>query len=89
MTLRIGVDIVGTFTYQVALDEGTGAVVNTNALRTQRDLLDGVLRCVDQTGVRQSESAGADCGETVSTISVAPSSSNAGTTANAASSDCP
>jgi N-methylhydantoinase A len=55
MTLRIGVDIGGTFTDLVALDEGTGAVVNTKALSTPRDLLDGVLRCVDQTGVRLSD----------------------------------
>ncbi len=55
MTLRIGVDIGGTFTDLVALDETTGAVVNTKALSTPRDLLDGVLRCVDQTGVRLSD----------------------------------
>jgi len=52
MALRIGVDIGGTFTDLVALDEATGAVVNTKALSTPRDLLAGVLRCVDQTGVR-------------------------------------
>jgi N-methylhydantoinase A len=56
MGLRIGVDIGGTFTDLVALDEATGAVTNTKALSTPRDLLDGVLRCVDQTGV-----ALADC----------------------------
>jgi N-methylhydantoinase A len=50
--VRIGVDIGGTFTDLVALDEATGAVTNTKALSTPRDLLDGVLRCVDQAGVR-------------------------------------
>jgi N-methylhydantoinase A len=55
MTLRIGVDIGGTFTDLVALDEATGAVVTTKALSTPRDLLAGVLRCVDQTGVRLAE----------------------------------
>src|SRR5436309_15124462 len=50
--MRIGVDIGGTFTDLAALDETTGAVVNTKALRTPRALLAGVLRCVDQAGVR-------------------------------------
>ena len=52
MALRIGVDIGGTFTDLVALDEATGAVVTTKALSTPRELLEGVLRCVDQAGVR-------------------------------------
>ena len=52
MALRIGVDIGGTFTDLAALDEATGAVVNTKALSTPRALLDGVLQCVDQAGVR-------------------------------------
>src|SRR5216117_2967896 len=50
--MRIGVDIGGTFTDLVALDEATGAVVNSKALSTPRALLDGVLHCVDQAGVR-------------------------------------
>ena len=52
MALRIGVDIGGTFTDLVALDETTGAVVTTKALSTPRELLEGVLTCVDQAGVR-------------------------------------
>ena len=52
MALRIGVDIGGTFTDLVALDETTGAVVTSKALSTPRELLEGVLRCVDQAGVR-------------------------------------
>jgi len=52
VALRIGVDIGGTFTDLVALDEATGAVVTTKALSTPRELLEGVLRCVDQAGVR-------------------------------------
>ena len=52
MTVRIGVDIGGTFTDLVALDEATGAIVNTKALSTPRALLDGVLQCVDQARVR-------------------------------------
>jgi N-methylhydantoinase A len=51
MALRIGVDIGGTFTDLVALDERTGAVVNEKALSTPRALLDGVLQCVDQARV--------------------------------------
>ena len=39
MTLRIGVDIGGTFTDLVALDEGTGHLVTAKALSTPRDLL--------------------------------------------------
>ncbi len=52
MTWRIGVDIGGTFTDLVALDEATGAVTTSKALSTPRDLLEGVLRCVDQAGAR-------------------------------------
>jgi N-methylhydantoinase A len=52
VALRIGVDIGGTFTDLAAFDEATGAVTNAKALSTPRDLLDGVLRCVDQAGVR-------------------------------------
>jgi len=51
MPLRIGVDIGGTFTDLVALDEATGAMVNAKALSTPSQLIDGVLRCVDQAGV--------------------------------------
>ena len=51
MPLRIGVDIGGTFTDLVALDEATGVVVNAKALSTPSKLLDGVLRCADQAGV--------------------------------------
>lgn len=52
MPLRIGVDIGGTFTDLVALDEATGAVTSGKALSTPQELLEGVLRCVDQAGVR-------------------------------------
>lgn len=52
MAQRIGVDIGGTFTDLVVLDEATGAVITTKALSTPRDLLEGVLRCVDQAGAR-------------------------------------
>ena len=52
MALRIGIDIGGTFTDLVALDEATGAVVDTKALSTPQDLLQGILRCVDQAGAR-------------------------------------
>jgi N-methylhydantoinase A len=55
VALRIGVDIGGTFTDLVALDEATGTVVNTKALSTPRELLEGVLRCVDQARVRLAE----------------------------------
>src|SRR5438874_11782766 len=49
--LRIGVDIGGTFTDLVALDEATGVVVNAKALSTPSELLDGVLRCAEQAAV--------------------------------------
>ena len=52
MALRIGIDIGGTFTDLVALDEATGAMVDTKALSTPHDLLQGILRCVDQAGAR-------------------------------------
>jgi N-methylhydantoinase A len=52
VALRIGVDIGGTFTDLVVLDEATGAVRSTKALSTPQELLDGVLRCVDQAGAR-------------------------------------
>ncbi len=52
VALRIGIDIGGTFTDLVALDEATGALVDTKALSTPDDLLEGILRCVDQAGAR-------------------------------------
>jgi N-methylhydantoinase A len=52
VSLRIGVDIGGTFTDLVALDEATGRIVTAKALSTPRDLLAGVLRCVDEAGLR-------------------------------------
>ena len=52
VALRIGIDIGGTFTDLVALDEATGVVVDTKALSTPQDLLQGILRCVDQAGAR-------------------------------------
>jgi N-methylhydantoinase A len=55
VALRVGVDIGGTFTDLVLLDEATGTVSTTKALSTPRALLDGVLRCVDQAGVRLAE----------------------------------
>jgi N-methylhydantoinase A len=55
VALRIGIDIGGTFTDLVALDEATGAVVDTKALSTTQDLLLGILRCVDQAGARLSD----------------------------------
>jgi N-methylhydantoinase A len=49
LALRIGVDIGGTFTDLVVLDdESTGTVTNTKAISIPRDLLQGVLACVDQ-----------------------------------------
>src|SRR5215471_11086938 len=50
VAFRIGVDIGGTFTDLVALDETTGAVTSVKALSTPRDLLEGVLSCVDRAG---------------------------------------
>jgi N-methylhydantoinase A len=55
LPLRIGVDIGGTFTDLVALDEATGTVVNAKALSTPSGLLDGVLRCAEQAGVALAE----------------------------------
>ena len=55
MPLRIGVDIGGTFTDLVALDEATGTLVNAKALSTPSGLLDGVLRCAEQAGVALAE----------------------------------
>jgi N-methylhydantoinase A len=52
VALRIGIDIGGTFTDLVALDEASGVMVDTKALSTPHDLLQGILRCVDQTGAR-------------------------------------
>ncbi len=51
MSLRIGIDIGGTFTDLVVLDEATGAVANAKALSTPRELLQGVLRTIEGAGV--------------------------------------
>jgi N-methylhydantoinase A len=45
---RLGVDIGGTFTDLVVLDEATGAVSHTKALTTPQKLTEGVLRCIEQ-----------------------------------------
>ncbi|MGE0315242.1 MAG: hydantoinase/oxoprolinase family protein [Lautropia sp.] len=51
LTLRIGVDIGGTFTDLVCLHEGSGAVTSAKALSTPGDLLEGIMACVEQAGV--------------------------------------
>ncbi len=51
LSLRIGIDIGGTFTDLVVLDEATGAVKNAKALSTPRDLLQGVLKTIEQASV--------------------------------------
>ncbi len=47
------------------------------------------IRQASATGIPQFDGCGADCGCIVSTISVAPSSTIAGTAASAANIDCP
>jgi N-methylhydantoinase A len=51
MAFRVGVDIGGTFTDLVALDEFTGKIINTKALTTSHDLTEAILTCVEQAGV--------------------------------------
>src|SRR5207244_12193020 len=52
VSLLIGAAVGGTFTGLVARGEATGSVVNGKAPSTPRALREGVLHCVDQTGVR-------------------------------------
>ena len=51
MAFRIGVDIGGTFTDLVAIDEANTAVFSTKALTTPHALAEAVLSCIDQVGI--------------------------------------
>lgn len=50
MPSRIGIDIGGTFTDVVVLNEATGAVSHDKALTTPHELTQAVLACLDQVG---------------------------------------
>ncbi|MBI4192445.1 MAG: hydantoinase/oxoprolinase family protein [Betaproteobacteria bacterium] len=51
MSFRLGVDIGGTFTDLVALDETTGRVSRTKSLSTPRHLAKGVLSAILKAGI--------------------------------------
>src|SRR5919199_3631909 len=49
-TLRIAVDIGGTFTDVAAFDEASGHLLLGKWSSTPRDLVEGILRAIDQAG---------------------------------------
>jgi N-methylhydantoinase A len=50
VTTRIGIDIGGTFTDLVLVNEATGQVSNAKALSTPQDLTEGVIDCLRKAG---------------------------------------
>src|SRR5262249_42253845 len=51
VSTRIGIDIGGTFTDLVVLNEATGEVSNAKMLTTPQDLTQGVVQCLREAGV--------------------------------------
>ena len=57
MSTRLAIDIGGTFTDLVALDERTGELVLGKALTTPGNFADGVLETIQKSGLRPAEIA--------------------------------
>ncbi len=51
MTFRLGVDIGGTFTDLVVLNEETGEISTTKSLTTPHALSDAILHCIEQAEI--------------------------------------
>ena len=49
MSLRIAVDIGGTFTDLIAFDERSGRIQHAKSLTTRRDPVEGILDCIRQS----------------------------------------
>jgi N-methylhydantoinase A len=51
MALNVAVDIGGTFTDLIGYDESTGTVFQAKSLSTQGDLVQGIMRCLEKSGL--------------------------------------
>jgi N-methylhydantoinase A len=63
--LFIAVDIGGTFTDLVAFDEAQGRLYSAKRLTTPQNLVQGILNCVDRSGLRLADAAQLIHGSTV------------------------
>jgi N-methylhydantoinase A len=51
MSLRIAVDIGGTFTDLIALEEGSGRILQAKTLTTPHDPVEGILECIHKAAL--------------------------------------
>ncbi len=52
MSLHIGVDIGGTFTDLIGYDENTGKLYSAKSPTTPKDLSQGILECIQKSGIK-------------------------------------
>jgi N-methylhydantoinase A len=67
MAVRLGIDVGGTFTDLVAIDEATRTVTSTKVPSTPGDPIAGVINSIDMAGVRFDEIGAIVHGTTVAT----------------------
>jgi N-methylhydantoinase A len=65
VALSLAVDIGGTFTDLIGFDDSSGQIFQAKALSTPRDLADGVMACVQESGLALAEAHGFIHGSTV------------------------
>ncbi|MBX5437404.1 MAG: hydantoinase/oxoprolinase family protein [Alicyclobacillaceae bacterium] len=51
MAIHIGIDIGGTFTDLIALDDATGSLVQAKRPSTPKDLVEGIMDCIRRSGL--------------------------------------
>ena len=67
MAIRLGIDVGGTFTDLVLVDEDTGRVQTAKSSTTPGDPITGVIAAIRQTGVADSDIGMLIHGTTVAT----------------------